>query len=357
MREIMDRAIKAITVIIAVGMSLIAFSTAQSQVTNESSDVEMYRARYKGIYDRLPSPHIYGKIVDQEGNPVANAEVSIVWESAAFLIGKKDYRQTMVVRSDRDGRWNITIEKPHRAFVEGVKKNGYEYSSIHNENSYTWNLVEKKTTQESPIISVIRKVGETTFLIHREDYKAIRVSSSHDQTSTLDLLAKYGANATVTSYWDLQVAVDYGVATRKWTVTYIASNGTDGIVTGDELLYEAPQDGYQKEVVLNGPPWPQHLYVRSRTPAIYSRLDLEHNIRKYSNTNEDIQINFKAWINPYGERNLEYESDLTNHWELRKQLEKAAKSALGKNERPSKPDLPKLIQEAKDKAEKDKVTP
>jgi hypothetical protein len=72
---------------------------------------------------------------------------------------------------------------------------------------------------------------------------------------------------------------------------------------------------------------------------------------------QGFRISYKAWINPYGSRNLEYESDLAGQWRLRKQLEREAKTNLLQNKRPSKPDLPKLVKEAKEKAEKGKNRP
>jgi len=56
--------------------------------------------------------------------------------------------------------------------------------------------------------------------------------------------------------------------------------------------------------------------------------------------------------NPYGDRNLEQATDLP--YEVTKQLTDEVKAAFRQNKRPVKPDLPKLIEEVKEKAEKDK---
>jgi len=327
--------------------------------TNAAPDAKARRAKFQEMFDRLQPAHIYGKVVDQEGHPIAGADVKIDWETAALMIGKQDFGQTTWVKSDDKGLWEFKIEKPFRAFVAEVKRAGFEYTTRYNQESSVRNLVEQRTTPDAPVVTVLRKKGETTFLIvipsgNRIGDQLIRVFSPESQTNTLDLLAEKGEKSKAVGYADLEAAVNFDAPTGAWTVTYSATNGTDGIIIGDNLLYEAPQDGYQKEIVLHGPPWPRYLYLRSRTPAIYSRLDLEHSTWKESETKQGFRISYKAWINPYGSRNLEYESDLAAQWQLRKQLEREAKADLLQNKRPSKPDLPKLVKEAKEKADKGK---
>ena len=231
--------------------------------------------------------------------------------------------------------------------MEEVKKPGYEYTTRYNRESSVRNLVEQKTTQDAPVVTVLRKKGEATFLIYTDGYQLIRVFSPQCQTNYLDLLEKKGGKKVAGSSVDLQVVAYYGVTTGKWTVTYSATNGTDGLIVGPDLLYEAPSEGYQKEVVLTGPSWPQYLYLRSRSPAIYTRFDLEHSTWKASKTNEGFRISYEAWINPYGERNLEYDSDLKQEWRLVHRLEAEAKAAHGQGKRPEKPNLPKLLKEAR----------
>ncbi len=326
------------------------------QDTNDAPDVQARRSRFKEVFDRLQPIVVHGKVIDQDANAVAGAQVKIGWESARFLAGNPDPGQVSWVTSDASGSWEFRIEKPHRAFVGDACKPGYEY--VYTKDSDK-NLVESKTTKKEPAIVRLRRKGETTFLIiipsgNRIGNQLARVLSPHSQTSRVDLLAEQGAKPAAASYTDLQTAVNFDGTSGKWTVTYSATNGTDGIVISSDLLYEAPQQGYREAVVVNGPPWPRYLYLRSRTPAIYARLDLEHSTWKESETNQGIRIGYKAWINPYGSRNLEYESDLAGQWQLRKQLEREAKADLLQNKRPAKPDLPTLVKEAKEKAEKDK---
>lgn len=337
---------KPTVLILAVMMATLGLSGAAND-TNDTVEVQARRAKFKEVFDHLQPVVIYGKVVDLAGTPVPGAEVKLSWQQATILIGKPDSGRFDFVTTGTDGRWTFTAEKPHRAFVADVRKSGYDYGSV--KNASARDLVYEPTTRDNPVVTVLRKKGETTFLLRREGYQLIRVFSPRSQTNTLDLLAEKGDKSKGASYADLQTAVNYGGTTGKWTVTYSATNGTDGIVIGTNLLYGAPQEGYQKEVVLNGPPWPRYLYLRSRTPAIYSRLDLEHSTWTETETNQGFRISYKAWINPYGERNLEYDPDLEKEWRLADQLGDQAKTAFRQNKRPEKPDLSKLVKEAKDK--------
>lgn len=347
---------KPIVCVFAILVASVGFCGPDQQ-RNEAADVQARRAEFETMFDQMKPVKIYGKVVDTEGHPISETEVKLMWQQSTILIGKTDLGRFDSVTSRTDGCWDFTVQKPYRAFVQEARKEGYEYTTRYNQESSVRNLVEHRTTRDLPVVTVLRKKGETTFLIQSDGPRPIRAVFPHSQTNSLDLLAEKGDKFRAGSYADLQVAIEYGRTGGAWTVTYSASNGTDGIVTDTNLLYEAPQEGYQKEVVLNGPPWPRYLYLRSRTPAIYSRLDLEYFIWRGSDTNQTFSINYKAWVNPYGERNLEYDTDLENEWRLIDQLGDQAKTAIRQNKRPAKPDLPKLVKEAKEKAEKDKGKP
>ncbi|MGD9873840.1 MAG: hypothetical protein AB7T27_06175 [Kiritimatiellia bacterium] len=296
---------------------------------------------------------IFGKIVDQNNVVVPGAEVDISWREPTLDLDLKV--RSKLCSSDDEGIFACPISKGTMPIIRNIKKDGYEF--VFRQNPTVMLPMDEQgkilaeTSREKPIILRMRKKGGATFLLNKEG-QLIRVSSAETQRATLDVLKQRGKELPCAlRYSDLAVEVAHSQVDHKWRVTYSATNGTDGLVASNDLLYESPQEGYQKKVVLNGPPWPRYLYLRSRLLAIYSRIDLEHSIWKESETNQGFRIRYNAWINPYGSRNLEYESDLTAQWQLRKQLEREARADLLQNKRPTKPDLPKLIKEAEDKAE------
>ncbi len=110
---------------------------------------------------------------------------------------------------------------------------------------------------------------------------------------------------------------------KEWTVRIKMNGENAGIQIGDKMLYEAPADGYEKEITFTltcqeSPfdSWdknasmaqdmyyrqlPKYLYLRLRNPGMYTRLVLEH---AWVNQ-EAINLQYTVVINPYGSRSLE----------------------------------------------------
>lgn len=312
--------------------------------------------KFKEMYDRLQPLHVYGKVVDMNGSGIDGAEVRIVWYTGHSLLGAGEKRIETILISGTNGLWEFRAEKPLRAFVSDAKKDGYECVSIEDADS---NLLDRLLTKTNPVVVRLRKKGEETFLvvvpaINREN-ELIRVASPNSQTNGLDVFTERARRAAAGKYTDLIVAADFDLASGWWRVTFSATNGTDGIVVSDDLLYEAPKEGYGKSVVRTGPPWPKYLYLRSRTPVIYTRLDLDCDVWNGSTTNRLLTINYKAWINPYGGRNLEYDQRVAQNWRVEEELTVEAKQALDAKRLPPRPDITQRIKATNERLEKEKA--
>lgn len=338
-------------IILALIVMMSAVITLAGQETDETPSFQVRRTEFKNIFNQLQPINIYGKVIDQDENPVAGAKIEIAWESVGDISGNPGPGQVFWATSDDSGLWEFLFEKPHSAFIADARKPGFDYVNTQDSDR---DLVEHKTARNDPVIVRMHKKGETTFLIHHEGPRMIRVLSQNPQTISLGLLEKTTDMQNSESYKDVQIAVDFNRASSAWTITYSATNGADGVMVGTNRLYEAPQGGYENKVIQRGPVWPRYIYLRSRIPVIYTRIDLEYSIWKGSDTNQVLSISYNVWVNPYGSRNLEYESDLADYCQLCEHLEQTAKTALLQNKLPSKPDLPKLIKEAKEYAEKSK---
>lgn len=349
---------KMITVV-CVALLLIVSIARSDQKTNEAPDVQTRQAEFREIFEHLQPLHIYGKVTDQEGRPVADADVMLRWETAEFLIDEQKYSpQTEWLKSDEDGAWTFRIDKPHRVFVVEVKKAGYAHVAQHSYGSAGGNLVEHKTTPDNPVVSVLRKKGETTFLLKESTLHLQVLASESGKTIGYDLVQREpirnvenpgGDGAT---HCDLKVEATFNTKEATWTAVLSPGNTDGGIVVSEQLLYEAPETGYQPEYPFTPedrkPVMVKYIYLKSRDPAIYTRFEID-----YINANKDFfRISGKSLTNPYGDRNLEQATDLP--YEVTKQLSDEAKAAFRQNKRPEKPDLPKLVKEAKEKANKDK---
>ena len=124
-------------------------------------------------------------------------------------------------------------------------------------------------------------------------------------------------------FGDWEVTGEKNPEKQEWTI-HIKMNGENaGIQIGDKMLYEAPADGYEKEITftlkcqeqpfdswdknasnaqdMHYQQLPKYLYLRLRNPGMYSRLVLDH---AWMNK-EAINLQYYVVINPYGSRSLE----------------------------------------------------
>jgi len=347
----------------AFGLGSIAQVESNNTLPSISTEQTKFRKKAKEEITHWLKVHapinVYGKIVDQNNVAVSNAEVNISWREPTMDLDLKVWSMKCI--TDNHGTFICAIAKGMKPIVRNISKDGYEF--LFQQNPVVLLPMEDQgkalasTSRDKPIVLVLRKKGETTFLLHK-DGLLIRASSLENKKISLDILKQKGEDLSAElRYQDIEVEVAYNPTNRKWNITYSATNGTDGILISNNILYEAPMDGYQKQVIFNGSSLPKYLYLRSRAPAIYSRLDFEYSTWKVSKINEGLRINYKALINPYGSRNLEYESGLSEYWKLRKQLEMDSMEKLRQDKRPEKPDLPKLIKDAKENYNKDKGKP
>lgn len=171
----------------------------------------------------------------------------------------------------------------------------------------------------------------------------------------MDVLADGIGRGAFKGYADVSFVADYDLNSGWWKITYSATNESDGIVVSDELLYEAPHKGYEKKVVVNGPPWPKFIFLKSRIPAIFSRIALDYYVWDGAPTNRVLSIYYKSWTNPYGDRSLEHFKIAEQNWQVEKELEAEARAAIKANKHPRKPDISQRIKAMNDKLEKDKA--
>lgn len=310
----------------------------------------------------------YGKIVDQYNQPVPNA---IVAANAPIPVGyMQDKARRCQVQSDVEGRFEVTKKtfglgalKGSLISISSIEKDGYEY--IHGTGVESFSYRKGYTNKHAPdpqspvVFNMRKKEGATTFLI-QERYLELRVDlSDSGKTCGRDLVQR-GSIGNVANpvgddaahVADFQIKAMFNTNDATWAVVLSPGDTNGGIIVSARLLYDAPETGYQPEYTFTPedrkPVKAKYVYLKSRDPAIYTRFEIEH-----INANKDFfRLSGKSVTNPYGDRNLEQATDLP--YEVTKQLTDEAKTAFRQNKRPTKPDLPKLIKETRDKADKGK---
>lgn len=246
--------------------------------------------------------------------------------------------------------------------IAEINKIGYEFKISGHKTSFDYekgNTMVHKPDPRNPVVYRLRKKGEETYVIKGDfrwqfdiegpwtqfgfDFISNAVIKAKDGEIPSEVIGGEGLEG-VRRQCDLKFRTDYDNQMKTWTVVLAPGRPDGGLIVSDRLLYEAPKEGYQSShtfVIKNGQILKdRYIYLRSRNPAIYMRLDLDDRVAADAN---HAFLRGDLFINPYGERNLERATDLPV--DVSTGLKKEIREAFARGGRPGKPDLPKLVQE------------
>lgn len=319
-----------------------------AEVGRRAADIfESYRESEGNI-------QFYGKVIDQSGASVEGAIVRISMPIQEAIDGPLIARSQSIL-TDSNGCFEISAGalkmhelKGHDLIIEGIRRNGYESEVITSETrGYSYSLSNSKRfipNSLNPIIYHMRKKGRCAFLLE-EPYWTYHIPlPTSNVTSGYDFIQKRSiqnvdksSNNDGSLICDINVNVESNTNSALWRITIFPGNANGGIQVSDKLLYEAPEQGYLAESHISwtnlGRVKTQYLYLKSRDPAIYTRVEID-----YVNAGNDaFLLDGKSVTNPYGDRNLEPAVGLP--YEVTKRLTDEVKDAFRQNTRPVRPDL------------------
>lgn len=248
----------------------------------------------------------YGKVIDQYGEPVADAKIRGYLEFEEKSI--KEYRDTI---SDTQGQFKF-IGLHAKGLTMVPEKAGYEFNSTISPNvNRPSNYIP---AQNNPLVFTMYK------LRGGEPMKHIQINSDvpcDDSIRLFDLLSNVQQNTG-----DLMVKLTRNPLNRgakewgkpfNWTATFTITNG--GLVEipdNTTYPYEAPLMGYQTVITWNFPTnmvgWDSHIsrnyYFKSQNGQAYGRMKLE--IWAGGRTPE-MTFSADIYANPSSSRNLEFD--------------------------------------------------
>ena len=315
------------------------------------------RARLVEERDALPPRKVYyGKVVDTQGNPIPDAEVVLSWGEFINSLrgGDKAFEETL--KTDENGCFRKKCSSVIY-FRAHASKDGYVPEPSLRPGDFRNHPFH---SEKDPVLIPLRKRGPLTFLIaspltSKLPDNVFETDKTNNVSRPFDLLAwdssrKWKDSATTNA--DLRINADFNSVGQCWNITYSITNGPGGIVMSDEMLYEAPANGYSPSVsasFANGYEQRKYLYVRSRTPSVYSRVMFVHGVSAGAG-GVYLNVSCKAWVNPYGDRNLEYDERVDSAFFLADTLRKEALEAFAVGRYPEKPkDMGKLAEETRER--------
>lgn len=241
--------------------------------------------------------------------------------------------------------------------MKRITKDGYEGDWIRGTNSMfsfsTSNSKRFVSDSSNPVVYTLRKKGNVTFLFREIELDFEIPVGKSVQTKGYDFITRNKIRDVKRPmldgeplFCDFLVNAMFNTNSATWSVILSTGDTNGGVIVSEQLLYEAPQDGYQSQYKFvpedQKNMTARHIYIKSRDPAIYTCYDIEY----IGAGKEFFRLSGKSVTNPYGDRNFEGETDVP--YEVTKKLTDEAKAAFRQGKRPEKPDLPKMIREAKE---------
>ena len=322
-------------------------SYAQAEPTEEEKKrwLEHFQS---GLQQRVSEANVeinfYGRIEDQNGDPVVGAEVE--YDFSRYSVTTFMDVITKTVKTDSVGRFEILGETGDSLSISDIRKKGYTYYVVQNpitDFDYWAHLEVNRfiPNENDPIVFHVRKQDELAF--------TIKSDSLMSRDMAFDKLF-YGSlkdgRVWPSDHPRFKFQRDFEmVATRRegqdpvLTITVPGENS--GIILSDETTYTSPVSGYGPSLEMICEEDKVYVFFMRSKDGLYARIEGE-----FSTMEPDhplVRTDITSWLNPYGDRNLETDSDIPV--EVWVQLEKEAQSAFRNNKIPEKPDLQQLIGE------------
>lgn len=286
----------------------------------------------------LPLP-IRGTVLDAAGAPVEGAEVTVhIQHYSPDPENLFTATKTLVVRSNRDGSFEVTGERGREAYIHSVTRQGFE-------NLQVGDLPQifRPTPEGAPAAP---PAGPSLQLTPRAKGQPLlkgsaridlAANAAESETALfamteeeLDTLGR----AAVDAWPGLRASATQEGPPAVWNVALRGRAEADLVQQVPAPPAEAPLEGYAAQVSLTvpaGPPYPSveaYLILKSSAPEVYSLLHLT--VRAAP---DRCTLHVESLTNPYGERLLKDAPEDAPRFRERRETERAARSALARGQK------------------------
>ena len=258
-----------------------------------------------GTEDWKKPINFYGKVVDENINPIAGANIGFVWNDisptgAAHASTTSDASGSFSLTGVAGRGLNVNVEKIGYYYVKHLNQNSFEYARDYEANFH-------RPDANNPVVFHLRKKGSGTELITSQYgvFPDLEFSSPKDGTPVrVDFFnRKVGSDGQLEISQIKPAYESWKTATQWWYHLAIPDGGF--VEHHDEFPFEAPDTGYQSVVEFTfnqgQPNWATRLskdyYVVFGNPRRYGRIHIETSI------STGTVLTYA--INPAGSRNLE----------------------------------------------------
>ncbi len=254
----------------------------------------------------------YGKVVDQNGAPVAGVEVKaairLMKEPLPGMIG--DGFDYLVASTASDGTFSFLNRTGEFFGIDKIQKEGYLVSATVHEKTYYYASDEKKYRPNPSVPEVFKiwkQMGAEELIERNLKYKLTTEGRSYG----LDLLN--GAQAKADAITDIRVSMTAPSVIKphvKYDWNFVLEAVEGGLIeTSDDYMYLAPLDGYVSRIQVSfnasdanwSDNFRKRFYVMSRNGSVYARIEILVGVA----LNGRGYLHIESASNPNSSRNLE----------------------------------------------------
>lgn len=299
-----------------------AYQAQQAQM--EKADRQKLVAMEKLIKASVRSFNIIGRVVDQDGQPVPGVAV-IIQIQGYGLFGELpglDIREK-TWKTDRQGFFKCKNVKGIKLILKNIEKNGYEFQRT-NAAGLEFEAVNAnpdfKPDPNQPLVFRLRKKNEPAYVIaheysgrfatNRASYVMNLAAGANDYPGRLDEDGLVRDYVPPVSHVDLTMESNFDPQTG-FTIRLVPTDPAPGIMEQNQLLYTAPETGYQTNAInlqfiftAARQHQKRYYYLRGRNGQLFSRLEIEY---RPNMSAPHVLFSVKTYANPAGSRNLEYD--------------------------------------------------
>lgn len=241
----------------------------------------------------------FGKVVDENTNPVAGATITFSWSETPTYEGE----QKATAQSDAEGLFSLR-DKHGPSLVVWVSKHGY-YASGHGQKGFDYMARDLSPDPQNPVIFQLRRKGQGVELITSENGVRLKVNARVPRDNTPVLVDLFQKQPSATGQLEISQIKPAWQGATNWSFRVSIPDG--GLVENrDEFQFEAPQTNYKPTVeyhfTKSETNWTtqltQQFYIAFGQPRKYGWLRIESNLAQ-----ETVFLTYA--INPTGSRNLE----------------------------------------------------
>lgn len=263
----------------------------------------------------------YGKIVDQDGDPIEGVEVSahsnFFTESLVEQVahrGRKIGKKKIKVVSDVEGDFVVSGYRAQTLVVTSLNKDGFLPQKMHETYSYSPSFpksVKHEAVSSSPKVFVLIEESQTEPLIKKHWTRKI---TSDGVGYSFDLERSEFAKIANPRYLKISVTAKYGSGDNTigypWTISLDLTEG-GLVVTEDQLSNKAPEGPYRNHLTWSsselGGSWSSDLkktiYIKGAEGEFFSYIDLHVQVLPDNRG----RVLMKTLVNPAGSPILRYD--------------------------------------------------